>query len=442
MRVRCGRVSGLHDMSVIVNRVAAALRGSLTVPGDKSIGHRAVIFGAVADGDTRVHALSGGADNSSTVRAFKQMGVRFRNEKGSLVIAGRGWTGLSAPDGLVQCGNSGTTMRLLAGLLAGRPFTATLDGDASLRTRPMGRVIEPLKQMGADIESQTGNGLAPLAIHGQTLHGIDYRSPVASAQVKSSILLAALQAQGATHFEEPYQSRNHTEIMARGFGAPIQSDGCRIAVMGGHTLRATDVTVPGDISSAAFFMVAAATLPGSDLLIRGVGCNPTRSGIVDVLRSMGAEIELRNTRQEAGEQVADVRIQGGELRGIEVGPHLVSRTIDEYPVLFVAAALAKGQTLFRDIGELRFKESDRIATMTKELSKLGVKLAERGDDLEISGDTQFEGAAVESHGDHRVAMAMAVAGLSARGGVRLSDAACVGVSFPGFFDELRRITES
>jgi len=429
-------------MSAIVTKVSSPLCGSVTVPGDKSIGHRAVILGAIADGDTRVHAISAGADNSSTVRAFKRMGVRVRGENGSLIIEGRGWTGLSSPDGIVDCGNSGTTMRLLAGLLAGRPFTATLDGDASLRTRPMARVIEPLQKMGAEIESQTGAGLAPLAIHGQTLYGIDYSSPVASAQVKSSVLLAALQAQGVTHFIEPYQSRNHTEIMAQGFGASIKSDGKRITVTGEQTLRATEVTVPGDISSAAFFMVAAATLPGSDLLIRGVGCNPTRSGIVDVLRSMGADIELQASREEAGEPVANIRVRGGELTGIEVGPDLVSRTIDEYPVLFVAAALAKGQTLFRDVGELRFKESDRIATMTEGLLKLGVKLEVRGDDVEVEGDTELEGASIESHGDHRVAMAMAVAGLSAKGGVRLSDEACVSVSFPGFFDELQRIRES
>jgi len=426
-------------MSVTVTKLSEPLRGSLTVPGDKSIGHRAVILGAIAAGDTRVNALSGGADNSSTVRAFKQMGVRFRHENGSLIIEGRGWAGLSGPNGIVDCGNSGTTMRLLAGLLAGRPFTATLDGDASLRTRPMGRVIEPLRKMGAAIESRTGNGLAPLEIHGQALHGTDYRSPVASAQVKSSILLAALQAEGVTHFAEPYQSRNHTEIMAQGFGATIQTDGCRITVTGGQTLKGTQITVPGDISSAAFFMVAAATLPGSDLLIEGVGCNPTRSGIVDVLRSMGAEIELENPRREAGEAVADIRTRGGELVGVEVGPHLVARTIDEYPVLFVAAALAKGRTLFRGIGELRFKESDRIATMTCELSKLGVRLEELGDDVAVEGNTKLHGASVESHGDHRVAMAMAVAGLSAAGGVKVSDEACVGVSFPGFFDELRRI---
>ncbi len=425
-------------MTVRVEQVSRPLRGELEVPGDKSIGHRAVILGSVARGETRITNLSSGADNSSTVAAFRRMGVRFRRERDGLCIEGGGWDGLRAPPETIDCGNSGTTMRLLAGLLAGRPFDVRLDGDGSLRSRPMKRVIEPLTRMGAQVTGQDGR--APLVIHGRPLRGIEYASPVASAQVKSAVLLAGLQARGETRFEEPYRSRDHTEIMARGFGASVESDGARVRVRGGQELSGTRLRVPGDVSSAAFIAVAAATIPGSDVTIRAVGCNPTRSGIVEVLRAMGADIEMTRTWDEAGEPVADFRVRGGVLQGVEVQPELVPRTIDEYPVLFVAAALAKGSTLFRDVGELRFKESDRIATMSRELSKMGVKTEVRGDDVAVEGAGEIESASVESHGDHRVAMALAVAGLSTPGGVALSNEECVGVSFPGFFESLGKIS--
>ncbi len=424
-------------MTVRVEQVSGPLRGALEVPGDKSVGHRAVIMGSVARGETRIDNMSAGADNSSTVAAFRSMGVRFRREVDTLCIEGKGWDGLQSPPETVDCGNSGTTMRLLTGLLAGRPFDVTLDGDGSLRTRPMKRVIEPLTRMGARV---TGNdGRAPLEIHGQPLHGVDYSSPVASAQVKSAVLLAGLQAQGETRFEEPYRSRDHTEIMARGFGASVESNGREVVVKGGQELSGTRLRVPGDISSAAFLMVAAALMPGSDVTILRVGCNPTRGGVIEVLRAMGADIEVTRAWEEAGEPVADFRVRGGELRGTEVPPELAPRTIDEYPVLFVAAALAGGSTLFRDVGELRFKESDRIATMSRELSKMGVRTEVNGDDVSVEGGRKLEGASVESHGDHRVAMALAVAGLSARGGIVLSGEECVKVSFPGFFESLEKI---
>ncbi len=424
-------------MTVRVEQVSGPLRGELEVPGDKSVGHRAVIMGSVARGETRIDNMSAGADNSSTVAAFRSMGVRFRREAGTLCIEGKGWDGLQAPPETVDCGNSGTTMRLLTGLLAGRPFDVTLDGDGSLRSRPMKRVVEPLTRMGARV---TGNdGRAPLEIHGQPLHGVDYSSPVASAQVKSAVLLAGLQAQGATRFEEPYRSRDHTEIMARGFGASVESNGREVVVRGGQELSGTRLRVPGDVSSAAFLMVAAAVMPGSDVSILRVGCNPTRGGVIEVLRAMGADIEVTRAWEEAGEPVADFRVRGGELRGTEVPPELAPRTIDEYPVLFVAAALAGGSTLFRDVGELRFKESDRIATMSRELSKMGVRMEVNGDDVSVEGGGKLEGASVESHGDHRVAMALAVAGLSARGGIVLSGEECVKVSFPGFFESLEKI---
>ena len=424
-------------MTVRVEQVSGPLRGELEVPGDKSVGHRAVIMGSVARGETRIDNMSAGADNSSTVAAFRSMGVEFRREADTLCIEGKGWDGLQAPPETVDCGNSGTTMRLLTGLLAGRPFDVTLDGDGSLRSRPMKRVIEPLTRMGARV---TGNdGRAPLEIHGQPLHGVDYSSPVASAQVKSAVLLAGLQAQGATRFEEPYRSRDHTEIMARGFGASVESNGREVVVRGGQELSGTRLRVPGDVSSAAFLMVAAAVMPGSDVSILRVGCNPTRGGVIEVLRAMGADIEVTRAWEEAGEPVADFRVRGGELRGTEVPPELAPRTIDEYPVLFVAAALAGGSTLFRDVGELRFKESDRIATMSRELSKMGVRMEVNGDDVSVEGGGKLEGASVESHGDHRVAMALAVAGLSARGGIALSGEECVKVSFPGFFESLEKI---
>lgn len=409
----------------------------MEVPGDKSIGHRAVIMGAVARGETRIVNMSAGADNSSTVAAFRRMGVRFRRDADTLCIEGAGWDGLQAPPETVDCGNSGTTMRLLAGLLAGRPFDTTLDGDGSLRSRPMKRVIEPLTRMGARMTGQ--DGCAPLEIHGGSLHGIEYVSPVASAQVKSAVLLAGLQARGETQFEEPYPSRDHTEIMARGFGATVECAGRKVTVKGEQELSGTRLRVPGDVSSAAFIAVAAATIPGSDVWIRRVGCNPTRSGVIEVLRAMGADIEMSQTRDEAGEPVADFRVRGGVLEGTEVQPDLAPRTIDEYPVLFVAAALAKGSTVFRDVGELRFKESDRIATMRLELAKMGVRMEVQGDDVTVEGAGELKSASVESHGDHRVAMALAVAGLSTRGGISLANEECVKVSFPGFFESLGKI---
>lgn len=424
-------------MAVRVPQASRPLRGELEVPGDKSIGHRAVMMGAVARGETRIENLSRGADNSSTVAAFRRMGVEFRREDGALCIEGRGWDGLRPPQETIDCGNSGTTMRLLTGLLAGRPFVARLDGDGSLRSRPMKRVIEPLTRMGARVAGNDGR--APLDIEGGELRGIAYSSPVASAQVKSAVLLAGLQARGETRFEEPYRSRDHTEIMAREFGAAVESAGPEVVVRGGQELSGTRLKVPGDMSSAAFLAVAAAAMPGSDLSVRGVGCNPTRSGAVEVLRSMGADIEMTQVREENGEPVADLRIRGGRLEGTEVPADLAPRTIDEYPVLFVAAALARGSTLFRYVSELRFKESDRIATMGRELAKLGVRVEERGDDVAVEGADRLRSASVESHGDHRVAMALAVAGLSTEGGLLLSGEECVGVSFPGFFESIGKI---
>ena len=413
------------------------LRGELTVPGDKSIGHRAVIFAAIAHGASRIANLSGGEDNHSTIEAFRTLGVKISGDDRLLSIDGKGWDGLGAPKKIIDCGNSGTTMRLLSGILAGRPFVSTLDGDASLRRRPMKRVAAPLEKMGARIASREGR--APLEIHGGNLKGIHYATPVASAQVKSAILLAGLQAEGVTTVEEPQQSRDHTEIMARALGAKLEACGRSVSVEGGHKLAPLDIEVPGDLSSAAFFMAAAAMIPGSDVLIRGVGCNPTRSGIIDILRRMGAGIDFFDERTAAGEPVADIRVRGTKLKGVDIGPEMVARTIDEYPILAVAAALADGITAICGAEELRYKESDRIAVMTEQLRRLGVSVEERDDGMIIEGRGRLKGASVESAGDHRVAMALAVAGLSADGGVAIDDTACADISFPGFFDLLERI---
>jgi 3-phosphoshikimate 1-carboxyvinyltransferase len=407
------------------------------VPGDKSIGHRAVIFASIAHGASRIANLSGGEDNHSTIEAFKTLGVKISGDDRLLAIEGRGWEGLAAPKKIIDCGNSGTTMRLLSGILAGRPFVSTLDGDASLRRRPMRRVAEPLEKMGARFESREGR--APLEIHGGSLKGIHYATPVASAQVKSAILLAGLQAEGVTTIDEPQQSRDHTEIMARALGAKLEARGRTVSVEGGHKLAPLDIQVPGDLSSAAFFIAASAMIPGSDVLIRGVGCNPTRSGVIDILRRMGAGIDLLAERTAAGEPVADIRVRGTKLKGVDIGPEMVARTIDEYPVLTVAAALADGITGICGAKELRYKESDRIAVMTEQLRRLGVDVEERDDGMIIEGRGRLKGASVESAGDHRVAMALAVAGLSADGGVAIDDTACADISFPGFFDLLERI---
>jgi 3-phosphoshikimate 1-carboxyvinyltransferase len=415
------------------------LRGEISVPGDKSIGHRAVIFGSIAYGSSRVSNLSGGEDNQRTVQAFKDLGVKISTEGESLYIEGQGWEGLTAPKNIIDCGNSGTTMRLLSGVLAGRPFTTILDGDRSLRRRPMQRVIEPLNRMGAHLIGREGKGLAPLEINGGKLKGIEYPVPIASAQVKSAILLAGLQAEGLTIVDEPQNSRNHTELMIKGFGGEVMLDGRQVSLTGGQALSGRDVRIPGDISSAAFFLVAAALIPGSQVVVRGVGVNPTRDGVIEILRRMGAEIELVGVRIETGEPVADLKVTGGRLSGVEIGSELAARTIDEYPILAVAAALADGVTAINGVKELRFKESDRISAMTEGLHKLGVDVEEREDGMTIHGRETLQGNKVRSFGDHRIAMSLAIAGLRADGGVEIDDAQCVDISFPAFFDLLDSI---
>ena len=415
------------------------LRGEISVPGDKSIGHRAVIFASIAHGRSTIFNLSGGEDNLRTVQAFKDMGVKIWSEGDLLCIEGDGWDSLSKPSETIDCGNSGTAMRLLSGVLAGRAFTSRLDGDASLRQRPMQRVIDPLSRMGAQIKSREGKGLAPLEIQGGKLKGIDYRMPVASAQVKSAILLAGLQAEGTTTLEEPQSSRDHTELMIKGFGGEARVDGRSVTVAGGQKLSAREVRIPGDISSAAFFLAAAAMVPGSEIMVRNVGVNPTRDGVIEVLRRMGAKIEFLNQRIETGEPVADIKVNGSQLAGVDIGPEMAARTIDEYPILTIAGAVAEGMTTISGVKELRYKESDRIATMTEGLRHLGVEVEEREDGMTIRGGKPLEAASVKTYGDHRVAMSLAIAGLSTSGGLQMDDAGCVDTSFPGFFDLLNRM---
>src|SRR5262245_26220655 len=422
-----------------IEQITGPLHGEIKVPGDKSIGHRAVIFASIAYGGSCIFNLSRGEDNLCTVQAFKDMGVKIWSDGDLLRIEANGWDSLSKPGETIDCGNSGTTMRLLSGGLAGRAFASQLDGDASLRQRPMQRIIDPLSRMGARIKSRDEKGLAPLEIQGGKLKGIDYRMPVASAQVKSAILLAGLQAEGTTTLEEPQCSRDHTELMIKGFGGETEVDGRVITVVGGQKLCRREVRIPGDISSAAFFLVAAATIPGSEITVRDVGVNPTRDGVIEVLRRMGARIEFLNQRIETGEPVADIKVYGSELTGVEIGSEMVARTIDEYPVLTIAAAMAQGVTTISGVKELRYKESDRIATMTEGLHRLGGEVEEREDGMTIRGGKPLEAASVKTYGDHRVAMSLAIAGLSSSGGLQMDDAGCVDTSFPGFFDLLNRI---
>ena len=407
------------------------LHGDLLVPGDKSVSHRAIMFGALAEGVTRIEGFLEGEDTRATAAIFRQLGVRIEAPSdGVRIVHGVGLHGLQPTDEALDCGNAGTAMRLLAGLLAGQRFDSTLVGDESLSKRPMRRVIDPLAAMGAVIESNAG--CAPLRIRGgQALHGIDYALPVASAQVKSALLLAGLYAQGETHVREPHPTRDYSERMLAAFGAPCAFVPGEAALLGGYPMQACDVSVPADFSSAAFFIVAASIVPGSELLLRRVGMNPRRTGLLHVLRLMGADIAEENAGEQGGEPVADLRVRHAPLRGIEVPIEHVPDMIDEFPVLFVAAACAEGATVVRGAAELRVKESDRIATMATGLRALGIKIDETPDGATIHGGT-LHGGSVESHGDHRIAMAFAVAAQLADGEVRIGDIANVATSFPGF----------
>ncbi|MBF6024749.1 3-phosphoshikimate 1-carboxyvinyltransferase [Lysobacter niastensis] len=413
-------------------RRGSPLRGSLRVPGDKSVSHRAIMLGALAEGTTHVTGFLEGEDTRATARVFEQLGVRIETPSANeRIVHGVGLHGLTGSTGPLDCGNAGTGMRLLAGVLAGQAFDSLLVGDESLSKRPMRRVIEPLERMGAVIASEPG-GLPPLRIEGaRTLRGVEYTLPVASAQVKSALLLAGLYAQGETVVREPHPTRDYTERMLAAFGWPIEYASGFARLQGGHRLQARTVSVPADFSSAAFFLVAASIVPGSELRLEAVGMNPRRTGLLTALRWMGADIREENVSEAGGEPVADLVVRHAQLRGIEIGGELVPDMIDEFPALFVAAACAEGATVIRDAAELRVKESDRIAAMAAGMRALGIEVEEHPDGATIVPG-RLTGGAIDSRGDHRIAMSFSVAAQCASADVRIHDIANVATSFPGF----------
>ncbi|MBE0501123.1 MAG: 3-phosphoshikimate 1-carboxyvinyltransferase [Desulfuromonadales bacterium] len=421
-------------------RAADRLCGEISVPGDKSISHRSIMLGALGEGATRISGFLQGEDNYSTLNAFRAMGVEIEDQGGgNLLVTGVGLHGLVEPTTVLDCGNSGTTMRLMTGLLSGQKFFSVLTGDQYLRKRPMRRVVEPLSLMGAKIDGRDGGERAPLAIRGGNLHGIEYASPVASAQIKSALLLAGLYAKGETTVREPHLSRDHSERMLKAFGADLTPFEGGVTLTPGSRLLGRDVVVPGDISSAAFFLVAGLIAPQSELLIRNVGINPTRSGILDILLAMGGDIQRVDEREVCGEPVADLLVKSSQLHGIEIGGSVVPRAIDELPVIAVAAAVAEGRTTIRDAGELRVKETDRIDAMVCALTLLGGQVEGREDGMVIDGVESLSGGSVLSRGDHRIAMSLAVAAHRATAEVTITDTDCTETSFPGFWPLLRSV---
>ncbi|MFZ9037602.1 MAG: 3-phosphoshikimate 1-carboxyvinyltransferase [Gammaproteobacteria bacterium] len=418
-------------MTRFVCKPGGSLDGNFRVPGDKSISHRSIILASIADGSSHISGFLQGEDSLNTMRAFQQMGVPIARNQGEVTVSGVGLHGLQAPATDLDMGNSGTAMRLLLGLLAGQSFDARLIGDSSLSSRPMLRVIQPLQQMGAVIESADG-GRAPLQVRGgQVLEAIDYRMPVASAQVKSCLLLAGLYARGETIVHEPAPTRDHSERMLRGFGCDVASNAGEIRLRGNQALSACDIDVPADISSAAFFMVAASIASDSDITLQHVGINPTRTGVIDILKLMGADIDIVNRQEIGGEPVADIRVRSAALSGIEIPESLVPLAIDEFPVLFVAAACAVGETRLSGAEELRVKESDRIQAMADGLTRLEIETEVKPDGIIIQGG-KLGGGEIDSHGDHRIAMAFSVASLAARRDICIRDCSNVNTSFPGF----------
>ncbi|MDP9131935.1 MAG: 3-phosphoshikimate 1-carboxyvinyltransferase [Nitrospirota bacterium] len=427
-------------MSSLTMTPGCPLKGAIHVPGDKSVTHRAIMLTALAEGLSTVTGYCRGEDCLNTMRAFQSLGVRIEETADRLQVHGKGMWGLTEPFNPIDCGNSGTGIRLMTGLLAGQDFFTVLTGDESIRRRPMGRVVKPLRTMGATIAGRKGGELAPVAITGTRLKGISYTSPVASAQIKSSLLFAALYADGTTTITEPRLSRDHTERMLVHFGIPLRRDGCTVQIDGRPSARWSGkaVVVPGDLSAAAFFIVGASIVPDSDVTLRAVGINPTRTGLLDILRHMGAHIDVLDPREEAGEPVADLRVRSRPLRGVRIGPEQIPQTIDEFPILCVAAAVAEGETVITGAEELRVKESDRLATMASELRAMGASIEERPDGMVIQGlgrqgaNGTLTGATCTSHGDHRVAMSVAIGALTAAEPTLIQDTACIETSFPGF----------
>ena len=417
------------------------LKGTLTVPGDKSISHRAVMFGSLARGTTRISVFLEGADCLSTISCFRKMGIEIDRNKDEILVHGRGLHGLTAPTEILDVGNSGTTTRLISGILAGQTFTSELDGDDSIRTRPMKRIMTPLVSMGADITSRLDNGCAPLIIHGRPLHAAHYDSPVASAQVKSCVLLAGMYADGITSVTEPFLSRNHTEIMLNYFGAEITSEGTTASIRPEPVLEGRDIQVPGDISSAAYFIAAGLLTPGSEILLKNVGINPTRAGIIKVCMDMGADITLLNESTE-GEPTADLLIRTSSLKGTTIEGSIIPTLIDEIPMIAVMAAFAEGTTIIRDAQELKVKESDRIAVMVDNLRRMGADIEGTDDGMIIHGGRPLHGAVIDSHLDHRIAMSFAVAGTICDGTVEILNGECVNISYPEFYQDLYSLDSS
>lgn len=417
------------------------LRGEVTVPGDKSVSHRSVMFGSIASGTTEIHNFLQGADCLSTISCFRRMGIEIENKGGTILVHGRGMHGLQKPDGILDCGNSGTTTRLISGILSAQDFTVTLTGDASIQKRPMKRIMDPLSQMGAKIRSLHGNGCAPLEIIGSPLHGIRYLSPVASAQVKSAVLLAGLYADGETRVTEPELSRNHTELMLSRFGADVRTENTTAVIRPAAELYGQKILVPGDISSAAFFIAAGLLVPGSELLIRNVGINPTRDGILRVCREMGADLTLLNENHGAGEPVADLLAKSSRFHGITIGGAIIPTLIDELPMIAAMACFAEGETIIRDAAELKVKESNRIDVMVRNLSAMGADVEETPDGMVIRGGRPLHGTQIDSRLDHRIAMTFAVVSCLAEGETEILGAECVNISYPEFYQDLARLIQ-
>lgn len=417
------------------------LKGIIQIPGDKSISHRAVMFGSLAKGDTRITNFLQGADCLSTISCFQKMGISIESNVDHVIIHGKGLHGLSAPTEILDVGNSGTTTRLISGILAGQNFTSEIIGDASIQKRPMKRIITPLSQMGADIISLKENGCAPLRINGKPLSAIHYQSPVASAQVKSCVLLAGLYADGETLVTEPALSRNHTELMLSSFGATVKSIGTTASILPDPELIGQDIEVPGDISSAAFFIAAALMVPGSEVCIKHVGINPTRNGILRICEAMGADIKMENKRIMGGEPVADLIVRSSSLHGTVIEGDIIPTLIDEIPIIAVLAAYADGTTVIRNAEELKVKESNRLDIMVESLTAMGVDIEGTEDGMIIRGGKPLHGAVIDSHLDHRIAMAFAVASLIAEGTTTITRADCVDISYPNFYSDLNSLKQ-
>lgn len=427
-------------MSKTISYAKPALTGSVQVPGDKSISHRAIMFGALAQGTTTIEGFLMGDDCLSTISCFRSLGIDIQIDGEHVTVTSGGRKAWKEPDVVLDTGNSGTTTRLMLGLLAGTDFHSVMAGDESIARRPMKRIVEPLRLMGADIRGRANGHFTPLAVQGTALQAIDYTMPVASAQVKSAVLLAGLSARGTTTVHEPVPSRDHTEIMLKHFGADISRDGDVISLSGGQELRAAHVQVPGDISSAAFMIGAALIAEGSEIQLENVGVNPTRTGLLDVFKAMGADIQASGHTSE-GEQAADLTVRSTSLRGTDIGGDVIPRLIDEIPLIALVATQAHGKTVIRDAEELRVKETDRIQAVVTELKKLGADIEATEDGMVIQGPTPLTGAAMNSYGDHRLGMMAAVAALIADGPVTIDDPGCISISYPNFFEHLDKLTQ-